>query len=432
MSSKTLILPQSTSKNALSPLSSNLPPLFKKRPPLIDIVLDSQIDKLPKEVFYCSKCVNPNQRPRLQFDENRVCAACNYAYEKDHLIDWKKREDELLGLLDKYRSKDGSYDAIVPSSGGKDSGYVAHNLKYVYGMHPLSITWTPHQYTAHGWKNLQALIDSGFDSILYRPNGILHRKISRLAFELLGDHYEGWSYGANAYPLHMAIKMGIPLVFYGENQPVEYGGNIADKNRFEDDYSDRVHIQYKGTRGIDTLIEKGLEYGYFTEEEIKENTAALKYYKVPPLQELQQAGVRCIFLGYFKKWGPSTSNHYCQKNTGFRPNPDGRSPATYIDYHSLDDATDAFHFYMQFIKFTFGGCTSDASIEIRNGLITREKAVEMVKKYDSEFPPRPYFENFLNYMDLTEDEFWQTVEKFRTPQLWEKKDGTWKQKYQVE
>lgn len=398
---------------------------------LTDVVLDRQLDNLPKDVFYCSKCVNSNQRPRLHFDENGVCDACRYTEEKNHMIDWKKREDELLQLLDKYRSKDGSYDVIVPCSGGKDSGYVAHQLKYAYGMHPLTVTWTPHLYTDIGWRNLQTLIDSGFDNVLYRPNGIMHRKISRLALELLGDHFEGWGYGATAYPLHVALNMNIPLVFYGENQPAEYGGSTADKNLFYDDFSDKAHVQYKGQRGVDTLLEMGLKYGRFTEEEIRKNSAALKYYKLPPLEALQQAGIRKYWFSYYKKWTPQENYYYAQKNAGFQQNPDGRSEGTYSKYASLDDKTDGFHFYLQFIKFIFGRCTSEASMEIRCGHLTREEGVALVRKYDGEFP-KLYFKDYLEYLDLTEEEFWQIVDKFRTPHLWEKQNGTWKPKYCVE
>ncbi|MFN5884929.1 MAG: N-acetyl sugar amidotransferase, partial [Bacteroidota bacterium] len=112
-----------------------------------DYTLDKQLDKLPKEVKFCKKCVVSNQRPRITFDEEGVCSACRYAEEKDNGIDWIAREKELRAVCDKFRSKDGSYDCIVPSSGGKDSGFVAHQLKYEYGMHPLLVTWAPFEYT---------------------------------------------------------------------------------------------------------------------------------------------------------------------------------------------------------------------------------------------------------------------------------------------
>jgi hypothetical protein len=146
--------------------------------------LDRQLGKRPQQIFYCKKCVVSNQRPRITFNEEGICSACQYAQIKHHVIDWKKREAMLVELLDRHRSKDGSYDCVVPGSGGKDSSYVAHQLKYRYGMHPLTITWAPFLYTDIGWKNYVAFKDCGFDNLLCFPNGIVHRKLARLAFML--------------------------------------------------------------------------------------------------------------------------------------------------------------------------------------------------------------------------------------------------------
>jgi N-acetyl sugar amidotransferase len=397
---------------------------------IIDEILDGQIRNQVKEIRYCTKCVNSNQRPRLDFNSEGVCDACQYAYEKEHSIDWKSREDELIDLLNKYRSKDKSYDVIVPCSGGKDSGYVAHQLKHKYGMHPLTVTWTPHLYTDIGWKNLQSLIDSGFDNILFRPNGILHRKISRLALELLGDAFEGWSYGAKAFPLHMAMKFQIPLVFYGENQMAEYGGVVESKYKAYDTFRDWEKVAYKGQKGIETLVEKGLQYKRFDNKEIDENQATLSLYKLPPLDAMKKLGLQSHWFSYYKKWDPHSNYYYAQKHCGFEPNPDGRSEGTFSKYASLDDKTDGFHFYLQFIKFGFGRCTSEASMEIRCGHITRDEAISLVKKYDGEFPSR-YFKEYLEYLDLTEEEFWLIINKFRPDHLWEKVDKEWRLKFQI-
>lgn len=397
---------------------------------LIDEMLDQQLRVLPDHICYCSSCVNSNLRPRLKFNGKGECDACQYAHEKDHTIDWRAREGELLALLDKHRSKSGSYDVIVPGSGGKDSSYVAHQLKHVYGMHPLTVTWTPHMYTDIGWKNLQSFIDSGFDNILFRPNGKFHRKISRLALELLGDSFEGWCYGARAYPIHVAINHRIPLVFYGENQMAEYGGMVENKYRSHDNFAEWGKITYKGQRGIDTLIEKGLAYGRFTKKEIEDNTATLALYKLPPIEDIKKIGLESHWFSYYKKWIPQENYYYAQKHCGFEPNPDGRSEGTYSKYASLDDKTDGFHFYMQFIKFGFGRCTSEAAMEIRSGHITREEGVVLVRKYDGEFPKK-YFKEYLEYLDLTEGDFWRIVDKFRNRNVFEKIDGEWCLKYQV-
>ena len=390
--------------------------------------LDKQLEVIPKkDVFYCTKCVNSNQRPHLTFNKAGVCDACQWSEMKESTVDWKAREEELRVLLDKHRSKHGSFDVIVPGSGGKDSVYVAHQLKHVYGMHPLTVTWTPHLFTDIGRKNLENWVNSGMNNILYRPDGIIHRKVSRLALELLGDAFEGWSYGCLAFPMQMAVLYNIKLVFYGENQSAEYGGTVDKRLSGQDDYSQESEISYKGHEGIDTLIEKGLQYGRFSKDEILANKATFNYYRLPHKKLLDDLEIEKHWFSYYKKWIPQENYYYATEKCGFEPNPE-RSEGTYSKYASLDDKTDGFHFYLQFIKFGFGRCTSEAAQEIRTGHITREEGIKLVQKYDGEFPKR-YFAEFLEYLDLSEEEFWQIVDKFRPSHLWEKLNDEWRLKY---
>jgi tRNA(Ile)-lysidine synthase TilS/MesJ len=151
---------------------------------------------LPREVSYCKKCVISNQRPNsaveykhtkdakkatIHFDEEGICDACRFAERKHQTIDWVEREKRLRELCDKHRKHDGSYDCIVPGSGGKDSFYASHILKTKYGMHPLTVTWAPHVYTDWGWKNFQSWIHAGHDNYLMTPNGRVHRLLTRLS-----------------------------------------------------------------------------------------------------------------------------------------------------------------------------------------------------------------------------------------------------------
>src|SRR3990167_1371514 len=129
---------------------------------------------LPLDVRYCVRCTISNQRPRITFDAEGVCSACRYAEHKAK-IDWQSRERELHDLCDRHRRVDGGYDVIVPSSGGKDSGFIAHQLKYRYGMNPLTVTWAPLKATDIGRRNLDAFVDSGFDNLLGEPNGKITR-----------------------------------------------------------------------------------------------------------------------------------------------------------------------------------------------------------------------------------------------------------------
>src|SRR5262249_32794915 len=206
---------------------------------------------LPKEVKFCRICVISNQRPNsavefkhtrqsekatIRFDDYGICDACRLAEQKKGTIDWSERERRLRDLCDRFRSKDGSYDCIVPGSGGKDSFYAAHVLRYRYGMHPLTVTWAPHIYTDWGWKNQQAWIHAGFDNILCTPNGRVHRLLTRLAVDNLFHPFQPFIIGQKALAPKMAVLHKIPLVFYGENE-AEYGNPTADNTTAKRDWS---------------------------------------------------------------------------------------------------------------------------------------------------------------------------------------------------
>ncbi|MCF7907799.1 MAG: N-acetyl sugar amidotransferase [Candidatus Omnitrophica bacterium] len=391
--------------------------------------LDRQLAKSPKEVKYCTKCVVSNQRPRITFDENGVCSACNYAYLKHNKIDWAKREKMLLELLDKHRSSDGSYDCVVPGSGGKDSSYVAHQLKYKYQMHPLTVTWAPFIYTDVGWQNYIAFKDHGFNNLLCFPDGIIHRKLARLSFELLGDAWEPFAYGQKAYAFHIATKFKIPLIFYGESGEVEYGGSttyIDSPVEPTDNYSE---VYYKGS-GVDEIIKHGQDVGLFSEEEVKSNP--FQFYRMPPLEDVEKLKPQMHWFSFYKKWVPQENYYYSVDHTGFQANFDGRSEGTYSKYASLDDKTDGFHFYLAYIKFGIARATSDAAHEIRDGHLTREEGVALVHRYDGELPKK-YFKEFLEYLDIKEEQFWEVIDFYRSlsPHLWEKINGEWKLKHKV-
>jgi N-acetyl sugar amidotransferase len=383
----------------------------------------------PKDIFFCTKCVVSSQRPRITFNKDGVCSACQYAHEKHHAIDWKARETQLAILLDKYRSKNGEYDCVVPGSGGKDSSFVAHVLKYKYGMHPLTVTWAPFIYTDIGWENYIRFKDSGFDNILTFPNGLMHRKLARIAFELLGDAWEPFAYGQKSYAFQVAVKFKIPLIFYGESGEIEYGGSSKNKDKPYEDVEDWKDLYYKGA-GLDDLLKWGVKGGLFTDEEIKQSS--FQFYKPPALEDIRNVGVQMHWFSYYKKWVPQENYYYATEHTGFKANP-GRSEGTYSKYASLDDKTDGFHYYLAYIKFGIARATSDAAHEIRDGHLTREEGVALVRRYDGEFPQK-YFKDFLDYLNITEKDFWETIDFYRSlsPHVWEKKDGQWQVKKIVE
>ena len=170
-----------------------------------------QMYNLPKEVKFCKLCTISNQRPRITFNEQGICSACDFAEYKRTKIDWKKREEELVALLDKHRKNNGDFDVIVPTSGGKDAAYVSHELKHRYGMTPLTVTWAPHIYTDIGFQNIHEFSRKGnLYNLLATPPGKTHRELTKLSFEILGDGFQPFAYGQTNYPLQIAVNYNVP------------------------------------------------------------------------------------------------------------------------------------------------------------------------------------------------------------------------------
>ncbi len=389
--------------------------------------LEKQLLNQPKEILFCKRCVMSNQRPRITFDAEGVCGGCrnNELYKKK--TDWNKREEELNKLLDKYRRKDGKWDVVVPSSGGKDSAYVAHQLKYKYGMNPLTVTWSPLIYTNIGWKNFQSLRDTGFSNILSSPNGKTHRQLARLSFEEFGDAFHVFVLGQISYAFHIAIKFDIPLVMFGENGEAEYAGDLKAVDKPFIPSEEFTRLYFKGTT-VDELVEYGIKNKKYFSKDIKKSD--LDFYQSPSSMELKNAGIEGKhFFGYYKNWKPQENFFYAAENTGFQPNPE-RTEGTYSKYASIDDKLDGIHYYMKYIKFGFARATDDASHEVRDGHISRDEAISLVKRYDGEFPEK-YFQDFLDYLDITSGEFWDTVDSWRPPHLWIKDQNKWKLKKTV-
>lgn len=408
---------------------------------------------LPREVKFCKRCVISNQRPNstveynhnkdskketIHFDDEGICDACRANERKEKGIDWDLREKELIDLCNRYRKNDGSYDCLVPGSGGKDSFYAAHMLKYKYGMHPLTITWAPHIYTPWGWQNFQAWIHAGFDNYLCTPNGKIHRLLTRLAVENIFHPFQPFIFGQKSLAPKMAILHNIPLVFYGENE-AEYGNPISDTGSAKRDWKyfvaeDKSKV-YLGGVNIESL---NTDFGVSLEE--------LNPYVPADPEQIENKKIEVHYLGYYLKWHPQGAYYYSVENGGFQPSPE-RTPGTYSKYNSIDDRIDDFHYYTTYTKFGIGRATYDAAQEIRNGEIIREEGVALVKKYDGEFPER-FAEEIFNYLSIPEKEFpkaskmfeqpimdrtyfMHLADRFRSPHLWVKKYGEWKLRHSV-
>ena len=391
---------------------------------------------LPQEVTYCKRCVISNQRPAstpefkntadrkirtMAIDEEGVCDSCRFGDIKDQ-IDWNEREEQLLALLDQHRSKDGSYDCLVPGSGGKDSCMQAHVLKYKYGMHPLTVTWPPILYTDIGWKNFKAWLDvGGFDNISFNQNGKVMKLLTRLSIENLLHPFQTFILGQKNLGPKLALKFGIPLVFYGENE-AEYGNPIADNNKSLRDKA------YHSMKNFDEIRLAGLPIKQIMSEYNVE-LADLKAYLPAEASDYDKCPVDVHYLGYYLKWTPQEAYYYAVEHTGFEANP-FRTEGTYSKYNSLDDKIDGFHYYTTWIKFGIGRATYDSAQEVRNKHITREDAVALVKRFDGEFPAK-FFHEVMDYIGMKPDHFMQLCDKFRSPHLWMQEGGEWKLRHPV-
>ena len=408
---------------------------------------------LPTTVKYCKKCVISNQRPNsaveynhkkdskkvtIHFDENGVCDACNFTERKRNAINWEDREKQLRDLCDKHRKHDGSYDCVVPGSGGKDSFYASHILKYKYGMHPLTVTWAPHIYTEWGWKNFQAWIHAGHDNFLMTPNGRVHRLLTRLSTELLFHPFQAFMFGQKSLAPKMALLFNIPLVFYGENE-AEYGNPIADTQSAQRDWSyftaddhSKVHL------GGVSIAELKAEFG------LDEND--LQPYMPANPSQIAEKNIEVHYLGHYLKWHPQSCYYYSVENGGFQASPE-RTPGTYSKYNSIDDRIDDLHYFTTGIKFGLGRASYDAAQEIRSGDINREEGVALVKRFDNEYPER-FIDELFTYLSLPEKDFPKAsnmfespmmnkeyfrllTDQFRSPHIWYIEDGIWKLRHPI-
>lgn len=388
---------------------------------------------LPEDICFCKRCVMSNQRPSsaieckhtiaskkvtLHIDEEGVCDACRVAELKDSEIDWRDREEQLLRLLDKYRRNDGYYDCVVPGSGGKDSAFQAHVLKYKYGMHPLTVTWPPILYTDYGYENFRNWIDiGGFDNISFNRSGRIMRLLTKLSIENIFHPFQTFILGQKNLAPKIALKYGIPLIFYGENE-AEYGNPIAENSASLRDKS------YFTVKNLDEIYLGGITIKELRGEKYNLELNDLMAFLPARSDELEKADIQVHYLGYYLKWTPQEAYYYAVENTGFKARP-FRTQGTYSKYNSIDDKIDDLHYYTTYIKFGLGRTSYDASQEIRNKHITREEGIALVKRFDGEFPDR-YFSEVMEYLEIDPNYFNELCDRFRSPHLWKKENDTWK------
>ncbi|GAM09651.1 hypothetical protein OR1_01931 [Geobacter sp. OR-1] len=355
---------------------------------------------------YCVRCVMPHTKPDLHFDDEGVCSACR-SFEKRTDIDWDVRRAELVTILDRYRSKDGSsWDCIVPVSGGKDSTYQVVRMLQL-GMNPLCVTATTCDLSDIGRKNIENIKSLGVDYIEFSPNKKVRAKLNRIGLTQVGDISWPEHVGIFTIPVKAAVQFGVPLIVWGENSQNEYGGPAAAS---ENNVLNRRWLEefggLLGMRVSDLVGMEGIERRH------------LVPYTYPSDDELKQAGVTGIFLGYYIPWD-GYSNALIAQASGFSTL-STTIEGSIVNYENLDNHQTGIHDYFKFLKFGFGRATDIACLHLRRGRITRQDAMEMVARHDGKFPwaylGKP-LEQILEPLDLSVEEFVKICDRFTNKKI---------------
>lgn len=351
---------------------------------------------------YCKKCVTPDTRPRIEFDEGDVCNAYRYAEQKKK-NDWDAKARELKKIVEIYKSKNAGYDSIVPVSGGKDSHYQAYYAKNVLGLNPLCVTFMPSMPTEIGNKNRRNLIEKiGVDHITVTPNPEVHRKLCRIMFKEHGNPFLPWIQGIYSAVTQIAVEKKIPLILYGENGEAEYGGATQSKAAKSLD-DGGIELRVKSDRHNWKDPRNWHQYGIPKKYLIP--------YIEPPLKVQRAIGIKRLFIGDYVPWNNNHNLYFALNVIGGFNLLERRTVGTYTHGASIDDDIDEIYLWFLWVKFGFGRATKSASPDIREGKLKRENAIELVRMYDGEFPWY-IFNNVLNYLEMTEEEFWEITKKF--------------------
>ncbi len=368
------------------------------------------------KVFWCKNCLNMSTRPRIEFDQRGWCNSCQWMEEKNRL-DWGVRQRELKEILGNSRNINGGFDCIVPVSGGKDGSYVAHKLKNDFGMNILTVTVTPALSLELGDLNLRNFIDSGYNHLQISPDPEAMRILNRIGFIEKGFPYYGWLISVQAAVVRTAVNLGIPLIFFGEDGEVEYGGSTESKNTamYDVDYMRRIYLE----GGYDKVLNSsGL------------TDSQLYFFQFPDEHELKDKDLNITHWSYFENWDSYRNYLVAKEHCGLQEN-DSNNSGTFTNFSQNDQALYSLHTYIMYLKFGFGRATQDAGIEIRRGALTRSQAVNLVRVYDGHYPEE-FIDTYLEYYQMSLDEFDAVIDKWANKDLFLKKNGRWEAKFEVQ
>ncbi len=361
--------------------------------------------------MYCKKCLYPETKQDIWFDENGTCSAC-LAYENRKAINWDERRKELETIVAKFK-RDKGYDCIVPVSGGKDSTYQILQVLNL-GLKPLAVIAETCDLSDIGRRNIDNLKWIGVDVIQYSTSKLVRSKLNRAGLELVGDI--SWPEHVSIFttPIQVAVNFNIPLVIWGENPQNEYGGPAANQ---DNNILDRKWLEeFGGLIGLrvdDLLGYEGIE------------KKDLNMFVYPDDEDLQRVGVTGLFLGYYLPW-ESYHNKLISQANGFESY--GKPvEGHFVDCENLDNYQAGLHEYLMYLKFGYGRATAQASMDIRRNRVTREDAAKVIVKLEGNYPASflgKNLQDILADIGMTQKKFDEICDQYTNYELFEvDKDG---------
>ena len=359
-----------------------------------------------KNLKWCSNCVAMSTRPRITFDENNLCNACNWSKQKKN-YNWNSNLIKLKSFIKKNIKKNSQFDCIVPVSGGKDGSFVFDRVKNKLKLNPLAVTVNPHLPHKLGKINLENFINSGAPVIEINPAYEAMRKLNYLGFEHIGFPYYGWLIAIHTAVLRIADNFGINLIFYGEDGEVEYGGtNETRKNIFyTEEYQKKIYLE----KNYNFIIKKS---------KLKDSD---RYFFSYPQKKI--SNIMLTHYSYYEDWDPYKNYLIAKKNYGLQEG-EANNLGTFTNFAQNDQLLYTLHAYLMYLKFGFGRATQDASIEVRRGSMDRNQAINLVNLYDNQYP-KELIPEYLDYYRINHKKFDGILDKFANKKLFIKKKGIW-------
>lgn len=357
------------------------------------------------QIKHCTRCVFPETKPDLFFNSDGVCSACIAAEEKDQGVDWEQREKDFFRIIEHYKNPNPiGYDCIVPVSGGKDSTYQAYFMKKVCGLNPLAVCFETTAVTELGQQNLDNISKLGIDTIHFKKNYEVYKKMVVESFRRVGDEMWPNHIGIFTIPVMIAVKFNIPLIIWGENPQQEYGGPLESvqnrilNRRWLEEFGGLLGNRIQDMIGVDGITEKELTSYFYPSDE-----------------DINRVGVTGLFLGHYFFWDARKQLEVVKQH-GFKIKEDGPIEGTYTNYENLDEKIVGLHDYLKYVKYGFGRATDHACIDIRNKRLTREEGKKLVLQYDGKYPHYGVA-SFIEYSGLSKGEIDQVIDSYTNPIL---------------